>query len=188
MAKQYGEISERWADFIGAQKIFFVATATEDSRINISPKGLDSLRVLGPKRVVWLNLTGSGNESAAHVLTQPRMTLMFCAFSGDPVILRLYGQARAIHERDAQWPDLLALFPPQPGSRQIFDVAIDLVQTSCGFGVPYYDFVGNRPDLADWTEKKGAAGVRRYWRERNIRSLDGIETGITDKNVCDETP
>ncbi len=188
MGKQYGEISERWADFIRAQRIFFVATATQDGRINVSPKGLDSLRILGPNRVAWLNLTGSGNESAAHVLSSPRMTLMFCAFSGDPVILRLYGQARAIHQKDPEWPDMFALFPPLPGSRQIFDVAIDLVQTSCGFGVPYYDFAGDRPDLKDWTQKKGEAGVRRYWLERNARSLDGIETGIADRNVCEEGP
>lgn len=186
MAKQYGEISERWAEFIAAQKIFFVATAAADGRVNISPKGLDSLRVLGSNRVAWLNLTGSGNESAAHVLSASRMTLMFCAFSDEPVILRLYGHARAIHQKDPEWPDLLDLFPPQLGSRQIFDVAIDLVQTSCGFGVPYYDFVGDRPDLADWTRKKGDAGVKRYWRERNARSLDGIQTGIADKNGCDE--
>lgn len=188
MGKQYGEISERWADFIRAQRIFFVATAMEDGHINISPKGLDSLRILGPNRVAWLNLTGSGNESAAHVLSSPRMTLMFCAFSGDPVILRLYGQARAIHQKDPEWPDMFALFPSLPGSRQIFDVAIDLVQTSCGFGVPYYDFAGDRPDLKDWIQKKGEAGVRRYWLERNARSLDGIETGIADRNVCEEGP
>ena len=182
MAKQYANIPERWARFIAEQKIFFVATATKDSRINISPKGLDALRVLDPNRVVWMNLTGSGNESAAHVQTDPRMTLMFLAFTGDPVILRLYGTARAIHHADAEWPVLAALFPPLPGARQIFDVAVDLVQTSCGFGVPYFDFAGDRPDLAAWTEKKGRDGLQQYWRERNAVSIDGIATGIGDKN------
>ncbi len=182
MAKQYAHIPERWARFIAEQKIFFVATATHDSRVNVSPKGLDSLRLLDPHRVAWLNLTGSGNESAAHVRSDPRMTLMFCAFSGDPVILRLYGTARAVHHADPEWPALAALFPPWPGARQIFDVAIDLVQTSCGFGVPYFDFAGDRPDLPAWTEKKGAEGVRQYWRERNALSIDGLETGIDDKN------
>ena len=182
MAKQYAHIPERWARFMTEQKIFFVATATCDSRINISPKGLDSLRILDPNRIVWLNLTGSGNESAAHVQSDPRMTLMFCAFGGDPVILRLYGTARAVHQADPAWPALAVLFPPLPGARQIFDVAIDLVQTSCGFGVPYFDFAGDRPDLRIWTEKKGGEGVRRYWHERNAVSIDGIETGIADKN------
>ena len=182
MAKQYPGIPERLAHFIAEQKIFFVATATQDSRVNVSPKGLDSLRILSPNRVVWLNLTGSGNESAAHVQTDPRMTLMFCAFTGDPVILRLYGMARAVHRADPDWEALSALFPPLPGARQIFDVAIDLVQTSCGFGVPYFDFAGDRTDLRVWTEKKGDEGVRRYWQERNALSIDGIETGIDKKN------
>ncbi len=182
MAKQYENIPERWARFITEQQIFFVATATCDSRVNISPKGLDTLRILDPNRVAWFNLTGSGNESAAHVKTDPRMTLMFCAFSGEPVILRLYGTARVLHPGDADWPALAALFAPLPGARQIFDVAIDLVQTSCGFGVPYFDFAGDRPDLRAWTEKKGEEGVRRYWRERNAVSIDGLKTGIDDKN------
>ena len=128
MAKQYAHIPERWARFITQQKIFFVATATCDSRVNVSPKGLDSLRILDPNRVAWLNLTGSGNESAAHVQSDPRMTLMFCAFGGEPIILRLYGTARAFHQADPAWPVLAALFPPLPGARQIFDVAIDLVR------------------------------------------------------------
>jgi len=185
MAKQYPEISDHWAEFIAAQKIFFVGTAGREGRVNISPKGLDSLRVLSPHRVVWLNLTGSGNESAAHVQTDTRMTLMFCAFSGDPVILRLYGAARAVHVLDPDYHALAALFPAWPGARQIFDVAIDLVQTSCGFGVPYYDFVGDREDLSVWTDKKGPEGIRRYWRDRNAVSIDGIETDIARKNGLD---
>ncbi len=182
MAKQYTDIPSRWARFISEQKIFFVATATADSRVNVSPKGLDSLRILNPNRVVWLNLTGSGNESAAHVESDPRMTLMFCAFTGDPVILRLYGSARAVHHTDPEWPALFALFAPLPGARQIFDVAIDLVQTSCGFGVPYFDYGGDRPDLRIWTENKGPEGIRDYWRARNAVSLDGRKTGIDEKN------
>ncbi len=182
MAKQYPGISEQWARFISEQHIFFVATAAPEGRVNVSPKGLDSLRLLGPNRLVWLNLTGSGNESAAHVQSMPRMTLMFCAFSGAPVILRLYGEARAVHQKDPAWPELYALFPPTPGARQIFDVAVDLVQTSCGFGVPYFDFRGDRPDLREWTEKKGEEGVREYWRTRNAVSLDGLKTGISEQN------
>ena len=185
MAKQYAEIPERWIAFIREQKLFFVATATAESRINISPKGQDSLRVLNANRVVWINLTGSGNESAAHVAVDPRMTLMFCAFSGDPVILRLYGQARAIHHTDADWDALAALFPAHPGSRQIFDVAVDRVQTSCGFGVPYFDYAGDRPDLDRWTENKGDEGLRRYWRERNALSIDGLKSDIVARNGLD---
>lgn len=120
MAKRYDEISTRLQQFIEAQKIFFVATATADSRINLSPKGMDSLRVVDANRVVWLNITGSGNETAAHVQENPRMTLMFTAFEGDPVILRLYGTAQVIHQNDAAWEALLSLFPPLPGARQIF--------------------------------------------------------------------
>ena len=112
MGQQFSEISERLRTFIEAQHVYFVGTAARDGRVNISPKGLDSLRVLGPDRVVWLNGTGSGNETAAHLLDVPRMTIMFCSFDAKPLILRLYGTARAIHAGDAEWTDLLALFPP----------------------------------------------------------------------------
>lgn len=112
MGQRYPEIPAPMVEFIGRQKIFFVGTAGTDTRVNISPKGMDSLRVLSPRRVVWLNTTGSGNETAAHLLEQPRMTLMFCAFEGPPVILRLYGTATAIHPRDAAWAGLIPHFPP----------------------------------------------------------------------------
>lgn len=117
MAKQFSELSERWIEFIQQQKIFFVGTATDVSRINISPKGMDSLRVINNNRVVWLNLTGSGNETAAHVQTYPRMTLMFCAFDGPPLILRLYGTATVVHKNDSEWDELFKLFQPLPGAR-----------------------------------------------------------------------
>ncbi len=139
MATQYEQISERLRRFIEEQQMFFVGTAAPDGRVNVSPKGLDSLRVLGPNRVAWLNGTGSGNETAAHLLRNPRITVMFCAFEGKPLILRLYGTARAVHEGDADWDDLAGQFPPMRGARNVFDVAVDLVQTSCGFGVPLYE-------------------------------------------------
>jgi hypothetical protein len=141
---------------------------------------MDSLRVLSPNRVVWLSVTGSGNETAAHVRQANRITLMFCAFEGDPKILRLYGGAQVIHPRDAQWAELAALFPALPGARQIFDVTVDLVQTSCGMAVPFYDYVGEREQLNDWARKKGTNGIREYWRDRNRISLDGVPTGIDD--------
>ena len=146
--------------------------------MNVSPKGLDSFRVLGPNRVAWLNGTGSGNETAAHIGLDPRMTIMFCAFEGKPWILRLYGTARAIHAGDAEWTDLLALFPPMQGSRNIFVLDIDLVQTSCGFGVPFMDFQADRETMAQWAAKKGADGVAAYQQEKNRVSLDGLPTGL----------
>ncbi len=181
MAKRYNELTEEHLRFIEAQKIFFVGTATAESRVNVSPKGMDTLRVLGSNRVVWLNVTGSGNETAAHVQQQPRMTLMFCAFEGAPLILRLYGTARVIHRNDADWKTLLPLLPPLPGARQVFDLAVDLVQTSCGEAVPYYNYVGDRDNLNHWALKKGADGLAQYRAEKNRLSLDGIPTHIVEK-------
>ncbi len=178
MGQQFSDISERLRTFIEAQHVYFVGTAARDGRVNISPKGLDSLRVLGPDRVVWLNGTGSGNETAAHLLDVPRMTIMFCSFDAKPLILRLYGTARAIHAGDAEWTDLLALFPPMQGSRNIFVLDIDLVQTSCGFGVPFMDFQADRETMAQWAAKKGADGVAAYQQEKNRVSLDGLPTGL----------
>ena len=176
MSKLHKGITPKLREFIEKQKIFFVATATADSRINLSPKGMDSLRVVNANRVVWLNVTGSGNETAAHVQENPRMTLMFTAFEGNPMILRLYGNAQAIHMDDADWQLLYPLFPEIPGARQIFDLNIDLVQTSCGFAVPLYDYVGEREQLNTWASKKGKNGLKEYWKEKNKVSLDGKPT------------
>lgn len=183
MAQRYCEISDKLRQFIERQKIFFVATATADSRINISPKGMDSLRVMNNQRVVWLNVTGSGNETAAHIQESPRMTLMFTAFEGEPMILRLYGTARAIHKNDPQWPELFSLFTPLPGARQIFDLNVELVQTSCGMAVPFFDYSGEREQLNNWAIKKGDAGIRAYWQEKNQTSLDDKPTYIVRKNT-----
>ncbi|MCB1051198.1 MAG: pyridoxamine 5'-phosphate oxidase family protein [Acidobacteria bacterium] len=164
--------------FIQHQQIFFVATAPESGHINLSPKGMDTLRVLDPQRVAWLNLTGSGNETAAHVLENGRITLMFCAFEGKPLILRLYGTARAIHRHDPEWNTFIGLFPPLPGARQIFLVEIEGIQSSCGMGVPLYQHVGDRDQLLEWADKKGAQGLSAYWQQKNTASLDGNPTGI----------
>ncbi len=182
MAQRYPELSDTHIQFIAKQKIFFVGTATAESRVNVSPKGMDSLRVISPRRVVWLNVTGSGNETSAHVQQNPRMTLMFCAFEGPPVILRLYGTATVVHEGDAAWRELASLFPPLPGARQIFDVTLDLVQTSCGMAVPLMSYIGDRELLNEWADKKGEAGLRQYWNEKNQLSLDDIPTNIVKKS------
>jgi len=178
MAQQYHEITDRLAGFIAAQHMFFVATAAREGRVNVSPKGLDALRVLGPNRVVWLNGTGSGNETAAHLLDVNRMTLMFCSFERQPLILRLYGTATEIQPDQPQWDECVGLFPPLLGARQVFDMTVTLVQTSCGYGVPFMEYVDDRPLMAQWAEKKGPDGLEAYHQEKNMTSIDGFPTGL----------
>lgn len=178
VAQQFTEIDERRRRFIEAQQMFFVGTAARDGRVNVSPKGLDCLRVLSPTRVVWLNGTGSGNETAAHLLDLPRMTLMFCSFVREPLILRLYGTARTLHPGDPEWDHLLAGFPPLAGARNLVDLDVDLVQTSCGYGVPLYDHVTQRDLMDSWATKKGPEGLRTYQQEHNLVSIDGLPTGL----------
>lgn len=182
MGQQYSELSDKHIQFISRQKIFFVGTATADSRVNVSPKGMDSFRVLSNSRAIWLNVTGSGNETSAHVQLDPRMTIMFCAFEDEPLILRLYGSAKVVHGNDPEWSDLYPLFNPLPGARQIFDLTIDLVQSSCGMAVPCYAYTGERELLSEWTIKKGEEGIKRYWEEKNQKSIDGLPTHIVEKN------
>ena len=180
MGQRTSELTEKQREFIAEQKMFFVGTATADSRINVSPKGMDSFRVMGPNQVIWLNVTGSGNETSAHIQEDGRMTIMFCAFTGKPVILRLYGRATVIHPYDAEWKALFAHFPSIPGARQVFDMRVDLVQTSCGMGVPFYDYVEEREQLTTWATKQGEVGVHNYWQEKNQLSLDGKPTHIVE--------
>ncbi|GGY61322.1 pyridoxamine 5'-phosphate oxidase family protein [Marinobacter zhanjiangensis] len=181
MAKKFGELLPEHTDFINAQHLYFVGSAGAEGLVNISPKGMDSLRVLGPDRLIWLNLTGSGNETAAHVLENHRMTLMFCSFDKQPLILRVYGKAVVIYPRDDNWLGLIEHFPSYTGARQIFDLNIELVQTSCGFAVPYYTFLGERNTLTSWAEKRGRGGVKDYWKENNLVSLDGKHTGMGEE-------
>jgi hypothetical protein len=183
MAQRYQELSDRLRTFIGEQKVFFVATAAAEGHVNLSPKGMDSLRVLGRSRVIWLNVTGSGNETAAHVQENPRMTIMFMSIAQDPMILRLYGTAKVVHRNDPEWASLISEFPSIAGARQIFDLSIDLVQTSCGMAVPLLDYVGDRDALSTWAEKKGEEGIGAYWRDKNQVSLDGRPTHIVEKNL-----
>ena len=178
MGDRFPAITDKIQAFIERQHIFFVATAAAEGRINLSPKGMDTLRVLDPNTVVWLNLTGSGNETAAHLRENGRMTIMFCSFERAPMIVRLYGKAAAYHRRDPQWRELIQLFPPLPGARQCIRMKVDLVQTSCGFGVPLFEYLGERETLRKWAEAKGEGGVEAYWREENLVSLDGKPTYI----------
>ena len=175
-------LNSSFRNFIERQHMFFVATAGIDGTVNLSPKGLDSLRVLDDRRIVWLNLSGSGNETAAHLRSVNRMTLMFCSFEDDALILRLYGAAKTLHPRDDGWGELVGLFPEMAGSRQVFDMAIDRVQTSCGTGVPLMRFEAQRgPDeLLPFYEDMGPQGVTAYWARKNAVSIDGQVTGTVE--------
>lgn len=178
MGKRLKKLTPRLISFIEKQPLFFVGTAMQDGRINLSPKGLDSFRVLSESRIIWLNLTGSGNETATHLKYNDRMTIMFCAFEAAPMILRLYGTAAVCHARDEHWGELIQHLPDTVGRRQIIVMDLDLVQTSCGFGVPLMQYKGERDQLGPWAEEKGEEGLRAYWKEKNETSLDGHPTGI----------
>ena len=181
MVKPIGRLNRTLTKFIQRQQMFFVATAAPDGRVNLSPKGMDTLRIISDTQILWLNLTGSGNETAAHLLESPRMTLMFCAFDGDPMILRVYGNARTVQPGDKDWTGLSADLPNYAGSRQIFDLTIDLVQISCGTGVPVMDYQGQRGDnhLLRYYDELGVDGIRDYWLRKNSLSIDGRPTGVT---------
>lgn len=166
--------------FIERQQLFFVATAAPDGRVNVSPKGANTLRVLDESHIRWLSLSGSGNETAGHLRRSNRITLMFCAFEGDALILRIYGHASVMHPRDHGWDSAIASFPQLAGSRQIFDVSIDAVQTSCGTGVPLMTYSGDRSstELVPYYDSLGRAGVEDYWRRKNTQTIGGFETGL----------
>jgi len=168
--------------FIERQKLFFVATAAADGRVNLSPKGGDSLKVLSDTHIRWINVSGSGNETAGHIQQSNRITLMFCAFEGDALILRVYGKATILHPRDPGWAEAAADFTPMAGSRQIFDVTVEAVQTSCGTGVPLMDFVADRIDteLPPFYADMGEDGVRAYWAKKNVETIDGFPTGLLE--------
>ncbi|UXX78995.1 pyridoxamine 5'-phosphate oxidase family protein [Reichenbachiella carrageenanivorans] len=177
MGKLLPSIDEHTLQFIKTQKMFFVATAATTGKVNLSPKGSDSFRVLSPNQVAWLNLTGSGNETAAHLLENNRMTIMMCAFEGKPNIMRLYGTAKAIYEQDPEWTTYSPLFEDNTGARQIFLMEVNQVQHSCGMAVPLYDYIEQR-DLLDKThDKLGREKVKEYWKAKNMVSLDGLPTG-----------
>ncbi len=159
-----------------------VALLSPTGHINISPKGLEGFRILSPHRVAYLDLTGSGNETSAHLAENQRITLLFCAFQEPACILRLYGKGQTILPNSPDWDSLYSLFTPTPGTRQIIVADIDRVQTSCGFGVPLYEYQGQRQTLVTWASKKGEEGVREYQRKNNTVSIDGLETPLSKLN------
>jgi hypothetical protein len=178
MSEKFEKLDQSHRVFIQQQHLYFVGTAGAEGYVNVSPKGMDSFRILDDSTVAWLNLTGSGNETAAHVLENGRMTVMFCSFGKQPLIMRLYGQAVAIHPRDERWDEVSALFPSYTGARQVFSLNIELVQTSCGYAVPYFTLEGERPTLTKWADNHGEAGISDYWMEKNAKSLNDTDTGI----------
>ena len=182
MAKFYPELTDTLKGFIQEQKIFFTASAHAgpNGRINLSPKGMDTFRCLDNKTVAYLDLTGSGNETAAHVRENGRLTIMFCSFSEKPLILRLYGKGEIVRRDSEKWEKLAENFPSFLGERQIVVLHVESLQTSCGFGVPVFELKEERPKLIEWMEKKGEDGIEAYWLEKNQTSIDGLPTGICE--------
>jgi hypothetical protein len=180
MAKFYTELNESIREFIAAQRMFFNATAPNQGRINLSPKGLDTFRILSDQRVAYLDLTGSECETAAHLAENGRLTLMFCSFQDKPLILRLYGRGSVVHRRDSRWHALRALFPPLPGERQIIVLDIESIMTTCGFAVPLYEYKAQREALPEFTCKMGEQRMDDYRHERNQWSIDGLPTHLFD--------
>lgn len=181
MAKQFPALDDTLTDFIARQHIFFAASAAAGSRINISPREGSAFRVLGPNAVCWLDQTGSGAETAAHLKADGRLTVMFCSFEKQPLILRLYGRGLSILRGTADYDALLAsAFDGQesPGARQIVRLDVEMVQTSCGYGVPFFDFVSERGQLKTWAAAQGPDGVARYRAHKNLASIDGLPTGF----------
>lgn len=176
MGKVYEGITPDLADWIGAQPLFFVATAplAADGHVNVSPKGLDTLRVLDAKRIAYLDLTGSGAETIAHVRENGRIVVMFCALSGPPKILRLHGRARLVTPVSTEWTSLRPRFAEQMGARAIVDVTVTRISDSCGYGVPSFSGVEQRVALRRWTENKGRDGLVAYRRQHNALSIDGL--------------
>ena len=182
MAKFFDTITENIEQFIAKQHMFFVASAplSPSGHVNISPKGKDSFRILSATRVAYLDLIGSGNETSAHMHENGRITIMFCAFEGAPNIVRLFGKGYTVRPNDAEWAELGALFPLEQYNnvRQIIVADIHMTQTSCGYGVPFMDYVGERDTMERWAETKGAEGLVAYQCEKNSESIDGLPTPL----------
>jgi len=184
MGKAFSSIEPQHRTFIEKQHIFFTSSAAATGRVNVSPKDGTALRVIAPDQMVYLDVTGSGNETAAHLLADGRLTIMFCAFEGAPMILRLYGRGRVVRRGSLEYQHLLATVfggCERAGARQMILLDVDRVQTSCGYGVPLFDYVGERDTLTRWAETKGEDGLARYWNEKNASSIDGLSTGLIEE-------
>lgn len=179
------QLSEEQIHWIQQQPVYFVATAPlqADGHINLSPKGLDSLRVIDAHTVAYLDLTGSGNETSAHIAENGRLTFMWCSFGEKPRIFRTYGKGEVVLPGTARWEELMPKFTEMTGARQIIVNHIDKTQTSCGFGVPFMEFQGNRDTLTDWATKKGEKGVQEYQLKKNTQSMDGLPTPLSSSLV-----
>jgi hypothetical protein len=186
MGKQFPKIEPEHKAFIERQKIFFVATAPPKGKINVSPKGLSSFRVLGDSDVAYLDCTGSGSETRAHLIAadDKRLTIMFCAFEGAPVILRLYGQGRSLMRGTPEYAALVPKFEEVPGARQIVRLSVDLVQTSCGMGVPLFDYKQERGSLVRYWTAQGIDNLRKYWGLKNMKSIDGLPTSFAPDSMA----
>ena len=176
MGKIHNEITDGLAQFIEAQKMFFVATAplAADGHVNVSPKGMDSFRVLDPRTVAYLDVTGSGVETISHAKENGRLVIMFCAFEGKPLILRLYGRAEVLETDHPEFPGLLSHFPPLPGIRAIVRLDVTRIADSCGWTVPLYDYAGKRDYYDNYAEKMGSEGIRKGQLASNMASIDGL--------------
>ncbi|HAJ83586.1 MAG: pyridoxamine 5'-phosphate oxidase family protein [Planktomarina sp.] len=181
MAIQFEALNSDLRDFIQRQNIFFVSSATSDSRVNVSPREISALRIIDDHSVIYLDRTGSGNETAAHMLADGRLTIMFCALSGPPKIMRLYGTGTSVGWENPEFEDLISKYyggVTPLGTRQIIRLEFDLVQTSCGYGVPLFDYKGERAAIENWHNNKGPDGIQSYWEQKNLSSMDGLPTGL----------
>ncbi|UTW58207.1 pyridoxamine 5'-phosphate oxidase family protein [Kordiimonas sp. SCSIO 12603] len=180
MADFFDHILDKHADFIAQQPMFFTATACSEGRINLSPKGMDSFRVLNANLVGYLDVTGSGNETSTHLKHDGRITIMFNSFTRNPLIYRIYGRGRVARVGSAEYQTYASEFPEIPGVRQIILIEVESVQTSCGYGVPEMEVKAERPTMVRWAESKGEEGVLAYQQEKNVVSIDGLDTGLND--------
>lgn len=185
MAKFFDHITDGIHKFIEQQHLFFVASAplSAEAHVNVSPKGHDCFRILSNTRVAYVDLTGSGNETSAHLYENGRITLMWCAFDGPPNIVRLFGQGHTVLPGDAEWDELSGLFPNYLSARQIIVADIHKTMTSCGYAVPFYDYVGERDTDQRWAEAKGEDGLIEYRREKNVQSIDCLVTPLASKLI-----
>ena len=176
MGSHYDEISPDLADWLRQQHMFFVATAplAADGLVNCSPKGMDTFRIFGPREVAYLDLTGSGVETIAHLRENGRIVLMFCAFNGPPKVVRLHGTGQAILPDSPEFAALKPQFPDYPGTRAIIRIRLDRIGDSCGYAVPNMEYTGERDALVRWAISKGDEGLQEYRSEKNARSLEGL--------------